>query len=60
MVGTDADHLLAYWTHPEVLRAVPGEPMSRERAIKYIAKQCGEEVGDGGGYFALAVHHQKR
>lgn len=57
MAQTDLLDFLAYQTHPEVLRYMPVEPLTQERAIDFLARQAVVEIGDEGGYIVFAVHH---
>ena len=57
LAEADLADFLAYQTHPEVLRYMPLEPMSEERATQFIAKQATAEIGGQGGYQAFALYH---
>lgn len=55
MAITDLQDFLAYQTHPESLRYLPGEPFTEEKAADFLARQTSLEVGDEGGWIAFAV-----
>lgn len=57
LAQADLADFLAYQTHPEVLRYMPVEPMSVERAAQFVAKQATVEIDDQGGYQAFAIYH---
>lgn len=55
---TDLEDVLAYQTHPEMLNYVPEEPMTKEGAVSYLAKQANLEhpaYGAAGGWLSFAV-----
>ncbi len=54
---TDLLDFLAYQTHIETLRYMPIEPLTEERAIRFLARQAEVEIGDEGGYIVFAIHH---
>lgn len=57
MAETDLLDFLAYQTHPEVLRYMPVEPLTQEKAIDFLARQAVLEIGDEGGYIVFAIYH---
>ncbi|BCL39803.1 N-acetyltransferase (plasmid) [Nostoc sp. MS1] len=57
MAQTDLLDFLAYQTHPEVLRYMPVQPLTQEKAIDFLDRQAVVEIGDEGGYIVFAVHH---
>ena len=57
MTETDLLDFLTYQTHPEVLRYMPVEPLTEERAMRFLARQAVVEIGDEGGYIVFAIHH---
>jgi RimJ/RimL family protein N-acetyltransferase len=58
MAETDLEDLLAYHTHPEVLRYLPGAPLDKDGVRRFLARQAAGEIGDEGGYLAFAVEHR--
>jgi RimJ/RimL family protein N-acetyltransferase len=57
MAETDLLDFLGYQTHPDVLRYMPVEPMTSERAVRFLTRQAVLEIDDEGGYIAFAIHH---
>ena len=57
MTETDLLDFLTYQTHPKVLRYMPVEPLTEERAMRFLARQAVVEIGDEGGYIVFAIHH---
>ena len=57
MAETDLLDFLTYQTHPEVLRYMPVEPLTEERAMRFLARQAVVEIGDEGGYIVFAIYH---
>ncbi len=57
MAEADLLDFLAYQTHPDVWRYMPTGPLTKERAMRFLAKQAKVEIGDDGGYIVFAIHH---
>ncbi len=57
MAETDLLDFLGYQTHPDVLRYMSVEPLTAERAIRFLARQAVVEIADEGGYIVFAIHH---
>lgn len=57
MTETDLSDFLAYQTHPEVLRYMPTEALTEERAMGFLSRQAVVDIGDEGGYIAFAIQH---
>jgi RimJ/RimL family protein N-acetyltransferase len=57
MTETDLLDFLKYQTHPDVLRYMPVEPLTEERAVRFLARQAVVEIGDEGGYIVFAIYH---
>ncbi len=52
---TDLADFLAYQTHPANLEHQPVEPLTEERALRFLSRMATVEIGDEGGYIVFAV-----
>ncbi|MEH1779731.1 MAG: GNAT family protein [Nostoc sp.] len=57
MTETDLLDFLAYQTHPKVLRYMPFEALTQERAVQFLARQAVIEIDSVGGYIVFAIYH---
>jgi RimJ/RimL family protein N-acetyltransferase len=52
---TDLHDFLAYQTHPENLKYQPVEPMSEDKAARFLSNMATVEIGEEGGWIMFAV-----
>lgn len=52
---SDLADVLAYQRHPETLRYLPTEPMTEEKAVRFLARQADPDTWAGRGWQAWAV-----
>lgn len=58
MAHADLPDLMAYHAHPDIARALHAEPMTEERARRFLERQAEMQAGDQSGCLAFAVEHR--